>query len=428
MQGMGWWSWCGVVVCLVGCGGKSTATDAGTGVPPSAAHLTFECPQHAVGAWDAARSLIPGLPVPCTVHVGDRDGAPLAGVKVQLLAEAGRVAVDPVSSAAGDLDVAYETAMPAPLDVSPGTFTWSPLNDATHTGEYLAPLWMEPFHWVVDPRRLAGVDPATRTYTLQEPQRPDPVRVVSGTMNHPTNNPRDGLVTLIAVVSGEEAFTDDNGNGRWDPGEAWVDQTEPFVDANDDGTWTEGEAFVDVNGNGAWDGKNGVWDSATKIWVQERVLWTGALATEDSLEQGWITGARAVVRVTPATIALTCGGSPCVQEGPPVHATLFIADPWFNALPRLASSDGCTLDAREMTPLVNLESFVADNGVRTTWPSGDVATFTVADVRDPTAPLSQQRGRVPGGLPFHRSVTCQFTPSPGAQTIKVTVPVTGTVE
>lgn len=90
-----------------------------------------------------------------------------------------------------------------------------------------------------------------------------------------TVNPRDGLVTVIAIVPGEEGFVDANSNGVYDAGEPFVDLGEPFVDADDDGVWTAGEAFEDVNSNAQYDGPNGKWDANTHIWAQTRVLYSG---------------------------------------------------------------------------------------------------------------------------------------------------------
>lgn len=90
-----------------------------------------------------------------------------------------------------------------------------------------------------------------------------------------THNPRDGVVTIVAIADGEEAFFDANGNGAYDAGEPFVDQGEPFVDQNDDGAWNPGEWFLDVNGDGIHNGPNGTWDGATKIWTQTVVVYTG---------------------------------------------------------------------------------------------------------------------------------------------------------
>jgi len=95
--------------------------------------------------------------------------------------------------------------------------------------------------------------------------------------NGKVRNPRDGLVTLVAVVQGEEAFTDTNGNGKYDQGEPFVDAAEPFVDLNDNDQWDADEKYLDVNGNGKWDAANGKWDSSTKIMAIYKILWTGGL-------------------------------------------------------------------------------------------------------------------------------------------------------
>jgi hypothetical protein len=104
-----------------------------------------------------------------------------------------------------------------------------------------------------------------------------------------TRNPRDGVVTVIAIADGEEAFVDLNGNGKYDAGEPFIDLGEPFVDANDNGVWDDGtvpgvarEWFLDVNGNGQYDGPNGVWDANTKIWTQTIVLFTGVPRSIDA--------------------------------------------------------------------------------------------------------------------------------------------------
>lgn len=91
------------------------------------------------------------------------------------------------------------------------------------------------------------------------------------------HNPRDGLVTLVAYTTGEESYTDTNGNGQYDEGEPFEDIGEPFADYNDSGTWDSGEPFVDVNGNKTYDGPNGRWDGETKIWKAFKVLWTGKM-------------------------------------------------------------------------------------------------------------------------------------------------------
>jgi hypothetical protein len=80
-----------------------------------------------------------------------------------------------------------------------------------------------------------------------------------------TFHPRDGWVTILATVKGEEAFDDANANGIFDPTENFTDLGEPFYDKNNDGLRDDGsldpfEEWIDANGNGVYDGPNGCWD------------------------------------------------------------------------------------------------------------------------------------------------------------------------
>jgi hypothetical protein len=89
-------------------------------------------------------------------------------------------------------------------------------------------------------------------------------------------NQRDGLVTVLAYVAGEEAFDDNNSNGQWDAGENFIDQGEPFVDANDNNQWDVGEFYADVApSNGKYDPPNMVWDKQTTIWTTTYILYSG---------------------------------------------------------------------------------------------------------------------------------------------------------
>jgi hypothetical protein len=98
-----------------------------------------------------------------------------------------------------------------------------------------------------------------------------------------THNPRDGLVTVIAVTTGEEEFTDMNSNGEYDAGEPFVDDGEPFVDLNDNGIRESNEYAIDSNNNSVYDGPNGVWDSDTLIWDTAWILWTGGAVAGEPL-------------------------------------------------------------------------------------------------------------------------------------------------
>ena len=89
-------------------------------------------------------------------------------------------------------------------------------------------------------------------------------------------NPRDQLVTLIAMVRGEEAFVDANLNGQYDPGELFVDQGDPFIDANDNNAYLADSATEQRFCGGAdcttYHGPNGLWDSDRTIWAPTWVV------------------------------------------------------------------------------------------------------------------------------------------------------------
>ncbi len=130
------------------------------------------------------------------------------------------------------------------------------------------------------PDEGVNIGVASTFMRTQDPKPPD----VPAIANEPfigSANPRDGLVTVIAYTTGEEGFTDLNGNSQYDVGEDFDDLGEPFVDANDNGTFEPGEKFKDANESGSYDGPNGVWDSDTLIWDQTWILWTGPVAVGD---------------------------------------------------------------------------------------------------------------------------------------------------
>ncbi len=114
-----------------------------------------------------------------------------------------------------------------------------------------------------------------------------------------TYNPRDMLVTLIAVIAGEEEFYDGSGlsagtkDGKWNPGEWFVDVPEPFVDANDNQVYDLGEQFIDTERmdcatgerqpkNGKWDGPNGCWDGDIMLWRPTHIVYSGFNTREPS--------------------------------------------------------------------------------------------------------------------------------------------------
>jgi hypothetical protein len=73
----------------------------------------------------------------------------------------------------------------------------------------------------------------------------------------------DGLVTITAYTTGEEGFTDTNGNGVFDDNDTGFDDLEePYVDANEDDVFSTGDVIIDVVSTNDPTGANGVHDIA----------------------------------------------------------------------------------------------------------------------------------------------------------------------
>ncbi len=196
----------------------STATISIGGGLPSAKHFNL-----ATTTFNLPGLRISGLEATETAFIADRFGNfdLLTGTSVSFYTEAGAIGRSGLTDARGITTSILRTQAPIPADVRP------------------APT--EPYY----------------------------------TSGH-TFNPRDGWLTVLATVQGEEAFNDANGNGNYDLGESFTDLGEPFIDKNDDGCRNSGtekncngvispsselfEEYIDVNGNGQYDGPNGVWD------------------------------------------------------------------------------------------------------------------------------------------------------------------------
>jgi hypothetical protein len=389
-----------VVATATGDGETKTAVSpvvSFAGTNSSSRQLTFQCGSfagagsglhHAIGAWDETRNLIAGVKVRCIAHVGDRNGDGITGAQVSFLTEAGTIGPSAVSNTdvVGNAEVLYKSSLPLPEDVTPGEFTWTPQSDDTHTGEYLAPLWMHPFLWEENPITAYGTAP--RPYERRpEPRRTDPIRPDK------VNNPRDNLVSIIAITSGEEAYDDNNNNGQWDQGEPFVDLTEPFVDNNDNGTWDPHERYVDADGDGKWNGKNKKFDASTLIWVQERILWTGwphRLDAESVFRQ-----IDPMLPYDPTQFIVEHFGGRTIQ--------FIVSDPWFNRIAQNGNEDGCTGGASG--PVKVSPTF---SGVALTYPAFKLESYSVEDIHEQPSDGPAPPESVPP-VPWKVSPTCYYT-------------------
>jgi hypothetical protein len=147
-----------------------------------------------------------------------------------------------------------------------------------------------------------------------------------------TANPRDGLVSVIALVQGEEGFVDADLDGQYDEGEHWIDLGEPFLDVDDDGRWDPGEWYLDLDENLAYSPPNGRWDADTVLWTQARVLYTGypeigRSGTDELFTRFYLSGAPPEPTQTPLPFE--------VHAGPPPTSTfydVFFTDRFFNPM------------------------------------------------------------------------------------------------
>jgi hypothetical protein len=256
------------------------------GTKPNGAHVSLDCTPSQVPAFAAHDCLYSHLRLPesvkCTMKLADRFGV-VVGVATpaSFMAEAGVVT-----------PVAASPAFPAAADV------------LGHAEGYLE---------ILGGPLPADVPPMAGELSVSHDFGCGPR----------TANPRDGYVTVIAWVNGEEGFADLNRNGAYDVGEPFVDEGEPFVDANDNGIRDAGEWWLDVNGDGVYTGGNGKWDADGVIWSQTRVVYTGLPAfLVDGSSRNLLTRIHDLAGPTPP--APTAPPTPfLVHAGPPPTSTLF---------------------------------------------------------------------------------------------------------
>lgn len=430
-----------IVVAKVGDREVLSAPISFAGAVPNGRQFTFQCGSvagaasggvHAIGAYDEARNLIAGVKLNCFAHVGDRNGDGLSGASVSFMTEAGTIGPSSTSTSdvVGNAQILFKTSKPEPVPTTPSDtgFTWNvPTNETENTGEYLVPLWMHPWEW--NDRPFFNSNPITGlpVPNSREPRRNDPIVKCNNGQVPCVNNPRDRLVTMIAVTSGEEGFSDDNNNGVRDANEPYDDLTEPFVDSNDNGTRDASEPYIDVNGNTKWDGKNQTWDANTLIWTQERILWTGVPNRADSTSVDPI-AKQAPIYINNAVAGLNVKYLQTFEA--PIH--FLLSDPWYNSIAQNGDGDGCELGGEEDadTQVVIATPKKINAGRAYTYPAFRFYEFFVRDARDPSKPPSELLPIRNPAIPFRLPIICTFTASP-VEGQKVTVSLgmlEGTVE
>ncbi len=219
-------------------------------------------------------------------------------------------------------------------------------------------------------------------------------------------NPRDMLATLMAVVTAEEAFTDVNGNGKFDEGEPFVDEAEPFIDVDDDGVYDASiDKFLpafDLNGNGQWDSGNGVWDASTKVARSTHVLWVGD--------------------VHPSVL----GGSAINVGAAPGVATFLVVDAFGNPPVGVASGDAITISFSLSTgyTVTGAGVFPVDTSASMSFTPSGVFSDLLPNRRSFDVSISDVRGDKTNTDQGTLTCTLQATSSSGGSAQTQSVPVT----
>ncbi|HYS08965.1 MAG TPA: hypothetical protein VEP66_09480, partial [Myxococcales bacterium] len=241
-----------IIATVPATGATSSHAVAVRGAKPSAAGFYFRCEKGNLPAYQTTPAL---ETMTCEVRLSDRYGNRVGvPTPVRFATEAG--AVDSIAVTKG-----FDPSNPN--DPAEGTAT---VTFTTDMGNGFRPADVVPL--------------ATAPAQYPWPRQAEP-QIASGSL---TRNPRDNLVTIIAMADGEEAFIDSNHNGTLDNNEVFFDLGDPFIDANDDGLYDQ------IYPNGPWElrfcsnttgtncstytGPNGQWDSSTTIWVPTWVVFS----------------------------------------------------------------------------------------------------------------------------------------------------------
>jgi hypothetical protein len=241
-----------IIATLAVTGGATTSHSiAVRGSKPSGSHFYFACEKGNLPVYTSTPRFEQMI---CTVRLGDRFGNRIGvSTPVYFATEAGTISAVATTKP-------FDFGTPDDPDEGSATVTFS-----TDMSNGIGPADVAPLP------AAAGQYPWPR---LAEPQ------VAAGSL---VRNPRDQLVTIIAMTKGEEGFEDANHDGVLNINEVFYDQGDPFIDANDDGVYDQiyvggpwEVRFCGLNPDcSAYQGPNNQWDSQTVIWVPAWVVFTG---------------------------------------------------------------------------------------------------------------------------------------------------------
>lgn len=305
-----------IIATVVATGAKASHAIAVRGAKPSAAGFYFHCAKANLPVYTSVPML---ETTTCEVRLSDRFGNRVGvPTPVYFATEAG--AIDAVATTK-----AFDFANPN--DPTEGTATVTFTSDM---GNGMQPADVDPL----------VANPAQHPW----PRAAEPSRV-DGFL---TRNPRDQLVTIIAMTQGEEAFVDSNHNGILDANEVFYDLGDPFIDANDDGVYDqiytggpwETRFCTDLSNCATYHPPNGQWDSQALIWVPTWVVFSGGTAASTA----------PAGQPRPANDY----APPCVDYGAASFADMFVYDSFFNT-PAAGATYDAKLEGGSKTSAANLK-------------------------------------------------------------------------
>jgi hypothetical protein len=217
------------------------------GVYPTNASMTFSCAQVNIPAW-VANVPPAAYSIQCSISLADRFNNPVGtGAQVFFKTESGTVPNEVTTVAFDPNNPSNPAVGTATIQFQTQGGTWPP----------------EP----VDP--LPALDSTQQPFPA--PRDLEPSYLDTGGV---IRNPRDGLITIMAYVTGEKWFSDLNNNGHWDPGEPFVDQWDPYVDSNDDNIREPNEQCIGSGPDGGCQGPTGTGGGGLNVWIDTRVVVT----------------------------------------------------------------------------------------------------------------------------------------------------------
>lgn len=369
-------------------------------------NFSYGCEYKAIGGYDFY-----GDQMECTAFVADRDTQEIPNQPVLFAAEAGAVLPLIYTGSNGQAVTTYTTQEPKPYPIQGGSgylpekfVTISDNNDPRikFLGSFKR----------YDPNSDSDVFLSTRSLAPSQGEveytELDYYHNLEVGSYHSTahaglkdRNPRDSMVTTIAITGGEEPLIHDvNQNGLCDAedNDSFLSLGEPFIDRDDNGVYDHGEYFLDSDNDGKWTPPFGAtnqnvpflasmdctqWRKNTQIWKQTHFTWT---EREEAFKGFMFVSTTSDIKPTSELDEGTLLNFPDsvvfgLYQG--VDLDVYILDKYLNPL---ASRDGDTLTC-SMEGQVDIQVSPASIPLENHYGPASAGSISIAGVpADPTAP------------------------------------------